>query len=334
MVLIATMLSANAQNKAIKISNPVGTNDASSQYVEIPALNLTSLPVTIECWVNSSADPTDEVGVFGTRSYEDRPRTRAGLFLYPASNSGSSKANYNWNGGDGGCFEFDFGLEFENNTWHHLALVVESDKATMYLDGVAGNVNNYDHQVQEFELPAWTGRNETGGAAGAGYTQARMFNGMIDELRIWSSARTDVEINANKDAELNPANEPDLVAYYTCNELSQDGKLIDLKNGNNGTLVNLGASDLIVEDNGISTDVEDLKTTAEKLIIQKGNSLVVPVKSANAVICLYDLNGRCVYKQLLMAGENTIELSQLNGLYIVKLTQDSQVFTKKVILRK
>jgi len=50
-----------------------------------------------------------------------------------------------------------------------------------------------------------------------GLITSQFFNGNIDEIRIWNTTRTQSEILANMNTELN-GNESELVAYYNCNQ--------------------------------------------------------------------------------------------------------------------
>ena len=126
------------------------------------------------------------------------------------------------------------------DTWYHLAVVYPGSgglaNVSVYLDGTALS-------------PLSSGNSSalatTGGTAYIGsrniYFQ-NPFVGTIDELRVWSVARTQAEIVAAKDTEL-VGNEVGLVAYYPFNQGVAGGTntgvttLNDLTNGaSNGTL--------------------------------------------------------------------------------------------------
>lgn len=88
-------------------------------------------------------------------------------------------------------------------------------------------------------------------------TNMQFFNGTIDELRIWNVVRSQAEIQANKNSEIDPATS-NLVAYYTFNQGLTAGtntgilSLLDLKNNNSGTLNNFaltGSASNFVEQN-------------------------------------------------------------------------------------
>ena len=105
-------------------------------------------------------------------------------------------------------------LNVADGSWHHVAVVFErASKATIYTDGFFdndGNINtvaNIDNTV-----------NISVGAADIGGTFSGYFNGYIDELRIWSVARTVAEITASKQFQINPNSVNNLVGYWDMND--------------------------------------------------------------------------------------------------------------------
>ncbi len=75
-------------------------------------------------------------------------------------------------------------------------------------------------------------------------TNINHYTGALDEIRIWNTVRTQTQIQANMNAELDPATETALVSYYTFDGGITAGTnsgltvIPDLKNNNNGTLTN------------------------------------------------------------------------------------------------
>jgi len=127
--------------------------------------------------------------------------------------------------------------------WHHVALVRSGTSLTFYIDGVASgsetnsfitNVNNSD--------------NLTIGGFGSNCSTNQNFVGSLDELRIWSLARTQSQIQNNINNELT-GTETGLITYYTFNQGTANGNntgvttLNDLtSNHNNGSLSNFALS--------------------------------------------------------------------------------------------
>ncbi|MEQ1733289.1 MAG: LamG-like jellyroll fold domain-containing protein, partial [Bacteroidia bacterium] len=98
--------------------------------------------------------------------------------------------------------------------WHHVALTAQmnysgaADNVMMYVDGeLTAQRNDWDiSSATEATL-----QNRIGGAAGGGY-----LNGTIDEVRIWNTALTQAEIQANKNNPISPILH--LMAYYSFDE--------------------------------------------------------------------------------------------------------------------
>ncbi|HLP93046.1 MAG TPA: LamG-like jellyroll fold domain-containing protein [Saprospiraceae bacterium] len=89
-----------------------------------------------------------------------------------------------------------------NGNWRHIALARQNGILSVYIDGLLqntlGSSQNFDNQT-----PINIGNNICG----------QNFTGNMDEIRIWSIARSAAEINANKNCSLT-GNEPGLLAYY------------------------------------------------------------------------------------------------------------------------
>ncbi|HZV68439.1 MAG TPA: LamG-like jellyroll fold domain-containing protein, partial [Saprospiraceae bacterium] len=126
-----------------------------------------------------------------------------------------------------------------DNNWHHVALVrngTGSGNVTIYVDGVlrlTGTVNQ-TFTTDDFRIGAfkWLGN------------EADFFAGSMDELRIWNTARTLTEINANMNVDLF-GNEVGLLRYWDFNQGNpgnNNAGLISLRdkspNTSHGTLKN------------------------------------------------------------------------------------------------
>jgi alpha-tubulin suppressor-like RCC1 family protein len=121
------------------------------------------------------------------------------------------------------------------NTWYHVAVSYDSLTQTLklYKNGILISTAN--------GVPAPINGNEINIGA---FNQAAFFNGNIEEVRVWNTVRTDSEIAASRNCELQ-GNEAGLVAYYKFNQGLDAANnttittLIDATaNANNGTLTN------------------------------------------------------------------------------------------------
>jgi hypothetical protein len=110
--------------------------------------------------------------------------------------------------------------------WHHVAFTIDPNGLTnVYLDGKS---------VLSFTETPLTPLNATYiGASNAG--SRILSNGKIDEVRIWSTARSEAEIKGNMFHELQ-GNETNLVAYYKMNDGSGSTLSDQTSNSNDGTI--------------------------------------------------------------------------------------------------
>ncbi|MFY0673377.1 MAG: T9SS type A sorting domain-containing protein [Bacteroidia bacterium] len=118
------------------------------------------------------------------------------------------------------------------NNWYHVAINYDKSETlqTLYLDGIklietVGSISAADGTLQ-------LGRSKNG---------TNYFNGKIDEIRFWSSCRTQTEIQDNMYASLE-GDETALVAYYHCNHASGTTLTDATTNSNNGTLTNFSGT--------------------------------------------------------------------------------------------
>ncbi|WP_339876927.1 LamG-like jellyroll fold domain-containing protein [Olleya marilimosa] len=122
------------------------------------------------------------------------------------------------------------------NTWYHV--VVSYDYATqtlkLYKDGILIDSNN--------NVPAPNNGNDI--HIGSYDDANNLFNGSIDEVRIWNVVRTEEQINGSKNCELQ-GDEAGLIAYYQFNEgldANENAAFTTLNdatiNANNGSLTN------------------------------------------------------------------------------------------------
>ncbi|MBF8151608.1 T9SS type A sorting domain-containing protein, partial [Winogradskyella sp. F6397] len=100
-------------------------------------------------------------------------------------------------------------------------------------------------------------------------------------------------------------------------------------NGTGRFYLRLSSSVLSLEDNDFNS-LQVFSTTSPKAIVIKG------VLNAATEVNLYDIHGRVVLKQSINHLDlvNTIDVSRIGtGVYFVKVFNDSQVKTQKLIIR-
>lgn len=129
---------------------------------------------------------------------------------------------------------------YENNQWIHITLVHHNNRLDAYRFGFLAGSRESGSSV---------GIVDEGGPAdqtvlhiGGGFTppdRKYLFNGLIDEVRVYSRALTGEEIRANIYNELSSPFESALKAYYKMSNGSELTLSDDTGNNNNGTLVHI-----------------------------------------------------------------------------------------------
>lgn len=98
------------------------------------------------------------------------------------------------------------GMTMNINEWYHIVGVYNGATMKIYVNGVEQNsvaqTGAFDVSASTFKIGGWAG--------------AQHWNGSIDEVRLWNTARTQTEIRENKHLTLKGL-EPNLVAYYQFN---------------------------------------------------------------------------------------------------------------------
>ncbi|MDT3307458.1 Ig-like domain-containing protein [Shewanella vaxholmensis] len=120
---------------------------------------------------------------------------------------------------DFGCLTESNVLSLSTGTWYHIAVVFDNGTWDFYVDGVAQGINVLDQGARS-SVPNYTGFGVTNLVFGLQNLGAvDDFVGSIDDIRMWSSARTQVQIQNNRSIEL-VGNESGLLGYWKLNEAS------------------------------------------------------------------------------------------------------------------
>ncbi len=209
--------------------------DGSNDWVDLgsdSSLACDNGKITVEAWVYATA--------WKTQVFE------GGIVV---KEENTSNLGYMFRAGDGGKLGFTIGNGSWNecitksavlklNQWHHIAGTFDGSKLRVYVDGV---------QVDSLTATIQLGVSyKTNVAIGnhSSTSYSRYFQGYIDEVRIWNTARNISELNANRGYEF-CSPEKGLVGYYKFNQGTAAGTntavktLIDYSGqGNVGTLKN------------------------------------------------------------------------------------------------
>lgn len=192
---------------------------SSSQCAYIADASQTGLDLgatfTIEAWLNAESLPRDGayrafVGKWQTtgnnRSYVARLNNTGGVYTIQMVSDANGAS------GSSTIISSD-ALTFSSSTWYHIAISVSSGKVSFYQDavakgGAAGLATPYNGAAA-FVI----GAEQQGGAYG--------WDGLIDDVRVWSTARTQQNISDYRSTEL-VGNESGLVGYWKFNNNYED----------------------------------------------------------------------------------------------------------------
>lgn len=130
----------------------------------------------------------------------------------------------------------------EPNKWYHIAGVYDGNIASLYLNGCLVNQIPFSGNLIQNNITAAIGNQSD--------CVCEPFIGRIDEVRIWNTNRSAAQIVSNMNQIVNPANEPELKAYYKLNGNLQNQAISGLYNGVvSGSSQYFGECDIIDEFN-------------------------------------------------------------------------------------
>jgi len=169
--------------------------------------------------------------------------------------------------------------------WHHVAGVVDNGSMRLYVDGQEVASGTYSGSLIEKTTPFTIG--ESTGFPG------RVFDGAIDELRIWNTVRTSEELADNKTVDLQ-GTESGLVAYFPMNDGSGTNVANLVDPACSGTMLEMDDSNWIegykLPDFDVSVknisriDRIHMKTRPVKMSVDLQNVGTMPVSGISASI--------------------------------------------------
>lgn len=162
------------------------------------------------------------------------------------------------------------------NLWQHVAVVIDGNRLKIYLNGeeVASLTNNQQTGIGGF------GDLVFGSNGGA-------MSGRMDELRIWSTARTQQQLQENMNVSFaRPDMQPGLMACYKMESFVQDGNiyLFDSAGGHHAQV--LSGSTLPLTDNALALDGQVIKADFDLSLSEcyVGQELVAKSKAAPGAV--------------------------------------------------
>ena len=314
--------------------------DGVDDYVNLGAsLNTTLDPlntITVESWVK----PATNTGLGVIVGNYANPLGSQMQFLL--RRDGTSYTF--WINGTSGIFKVVEAINtVQLNTWQHVAGVWNGTDLKIYVNGVlSGTTTNVtDSSFATSTNSTFIGNNQAG--------SPEIFTGDIDEVRIWNIARSQTDINNLKDCEA--MSQPELIAYYKFNQ-GYDGvsntsttTLLDSAGSNNGTLTNFaltGATSNWKAGSTVATgntctvlQNESFNVSTNFKIYPNPTKNIVNIDVLNldnALVEVYDINGRQLFTQKLNNTTNNVNIENLAaGVYMFKVTSNQGTATSKVI---
>ena len=314
-----------------------GTND----HVTIPATAINDLSQgTIEAWVylnslneqticskQSNGESSYAIFAIGGGAY-DQGAPIAGQVSYQSKNGSIIKST----------------TFLQTGQWYHLAITFTNTQAKLYINGTLNNTVNAD-----FSIPNDVTVTATTIGAWLGSGGGQYFNGNIDEFRVWNVALSATDIANTMNCEA--MSQPELVTYYKFNQ-GYDGvsntsttTLLDSAGSNNGTLTNFaltGATSNWKAGSTVATgntctvlQNESFNVSTNFKIYPNPTKNIVNIDVLNldnALVEVYDINGRQLFTQKLNNTTNNVNIENLAaGVYMFKVTSNQGTATSKVI---
>lgn len=198
-----------------------------SNYVIAAPTGTVSGTFTVEAWVNP-ATTSGAMEIFSTRApgeYGFDMQLDSGVRIHGDIGNG-----FSWI-----TTSADANFSYTSNQWFHVAYVVTPSGYTIYANGQqvgSGPIPFstpllYD-STHPITIGAWT-------------PDSHLFNGKLDEVRVWSVARSQAQLQSSMNARLT-GSEPGLRAYYRFDEPNMVGvtsRVLDSSlNGHHGTAIN------------------------------------------------------------------------------------------------
>ena len=175
-------------------------------------------------------------------------------------------------------------ITIASDTWHHIAAVHTRSSGTstlkVYLNGqdVGGTTTNASNSPNDNSIPLTIGSRFS--------TSNALFQGQIDDVRIWNDARTISEIQEYMHKEV-ASDASGLVAYYKMSNGTGTSLTDNSTNSNTGTLTNMANGDwvtsyAVIGDLGSSyeTDVEGIWSITGTNESDASTGLTITVSSA------------------------------------------------------
>ncbi len=305
--------------------------DGNSNKIIVPhhnTFNLTSA-LSLEAWISTTVTSEQYIVTKNDDSF---------YFAVNGGNLSSGKISLFLNGVTPGAWLHGSTNVCDGN-WHHVAATYDGAQIKLYVDGVQDAQTNCTGAVATGTNPVTIGMRPF-------FPFTSYFQGNLDELRIWNTARSNCDIQRYKNCEIAGAS-TGLVANYHFNQGIAGGNnssittLTDAANANNGQLVNFmltGTSSNWMSPGGVITAsttpavIVTPTATSSNSLICSGESATLSVtgpnsyswsngsNSANVIVTptvtsVYTVSNSC-------AATATVQLNVVNCTGLLELTPE------------
>jgi hypothetical protein len=217
------------------------------------------------------------------------------------------------------------------NTWYHVCGTIDANAGMkLYINGVLQTMTDASATMPIVATTDMTTLGEWSSA------MTRYFPGRMDEVRFWSRAITQTEIQQKMCLSLTPANETGLLDYWQMNEGIGTTIFDATANAYNGTL--MGAT--FVQDsacNNATTSINKLANNNQITLYPnpaQNNFTIETNNSIKQTLQIFDVNGNLVLSQTIN-GTTSVDASNLSqGVYNISLTNNEGVINKRLVIVK
>jgi len=191
---------------------------SSSQYASIADASQTGLDITgdltIESWIKLESLPGSGADYPIASKWDANGSALSYLFTYQ-NNSGTYRFVTQLSNSAGTVATAVYNQTLDAGTWYHVAMVVDlaTDSVEYFVDGSSIGSGALSAAIADI-------KNSTAKfAIGARFNNApaALYDGLIDDVRVWSDKRTPTEIANNRSVEL-IGNEDNLAGYWKLND--------------------------------------------------------------------------------------------------------------------
>lgn len=201
--------------------------DGRDDYISIPHdASLNPPHFTLETWFKPSIDLRRNMGIVPVWFSKQRTNRNPvlGYNLYWDSRGGLGHISHVTGNGEGLNLLL-YRTDLDADRWYHVAATHDGERQHIYLDGELVATGH-----TEGDMVGTNGELRLGHATDPNRCH---FNGLMDEVRIWSYARSAEEINSTMRRSLN-GDENGLVSYWNFNENEGNRVFDQTDNQNNG----------------------------------------------------------------------------------------------------